>query len=1104
MTSSNDIGGGGGERERNGRSGHHHHHHHRSSNNNLNGSQSNIVGRRISNVSVNSMNNSNNNNNTNNMLNGYGHNNHNHNNNNNNNSNLQLDKEKDWDFKKSTKYPDSDDCESLPPPPPPEDDNYDFDDPPPPHHFHHHSHLNLNLDTPSPLPHLNGLVGNGGTMNHGLGHDSSPKKSRKHRNSSTSENNSPNGKSSGGGHHHQHRSNGLNGHKGHHHHHHHHHHRPSHHGTTKSSRADSVLSSDSDIRFTRRKLGDNQKCGCALIAGFLLILLFAGVIVYVGYTYLRPEPLPDRIFRARFRVIDGDYWTPDMADQSSQRFQTRSRDYRERINLIMRRSDLRDPYEGSEILALDGNEGEDVTLHFAMYFDPYAELVSAADLHSILMEEITAEHPKYLRNLTIDPTSLVIKEVLGQFDDIPGTSSSPLGGKDDVINEIATTVRPPRKCEPLKLSYCRSVGYNMTTYPNYFGHNSVEEVEADLISFRELVDAECFRQAFDFICRLLQPPCEYRRMEEPSPGRICRQYCQAFWSGCGDRLPVRFKKFLDCERFPESTGIQSCHSKPGCAVELQNNALSSRLCDGVADCPDLSDENTCTFCAYGAIYCGRGRICYPKNARCDGKQDCPDGSDEKDCLSISPQVTHLTFPAPIVPYRPRFFSEGYAVFSEKGTTGKLCSIGMETNEFVRTTVAESLCKALGYERVDFSEIRNDTEPNTSYVRVLDPRASEISFVRTTCQTKQSLYVSCGQLECGVQSALPNNGQNVGLSKMAAPGDWPWMVALFRADTHVCDGTLVSSDWVLTTESCFQGQAKATWIAIFGAVRLSSNAPWTQRRRIIGMVKSPVEGSTAALVRLETPIVYSDFVRPICLPDIPLKETIDRADSGVKPTPHAEKFSKTRAPKRRIKEYRQYFETPGDEDGTSEEYSEITESSRYQVNEFAVEFTDEGSQIPKAEAVGVIAGTKNPYPLPENSPQTNNYVSPLNYIGQSFQAPKSKPTLWTNCNTLGWSRQRDHLQRVQLKISDMKPCENISIATVNSMCTEAAYHKQDCSEEEFAGSPVLCLLPTERKWALVGVASWRIACAPNGVERPRMYDKITSNTQWIRETIAASV
>lgn len=52
------------------------------------------------------------------------------------------------------------------------------------------------------------------------------------------------------------------------------------HGLRRKS--ESVLSTDSDIRFTRRKLGDSQKCGCAVIAGFLIALLVAGVFVYVG------------------------------------------------------------------------------------------------------------------------------------------------------------------------------------------------------------------------------------------------------------------------------------------------------------------------------------------------------------------------------------------------------------------------------------------------------------------------------------------------------------------------------------------------------------------------------------------------------------------------------------------------------------------------------------------------------------------------------------------------------------------------------------------------------------------------------------------------------
>lgn len=44
-------------------------------------------------------------------------------------------------------------------------------------------------------------------------------------------------------------------------------------------KTESIMSSDSDIRFTRKKLGDNQRCGCIIIAGFLVMLLVAGLIL---------------------------------------------------------------------------------------------------------------------------------------------------------------------------------------------------------------------------------------------------------------------------------------------------------------------------------------------------------------------------------------------------------------------------------------------------------------------------------------------------------------------------------------------------------------------------------------------------------------------------------------------------------------------------------------------------------------------------------------------------------------------------------------------------------------------------------------------------------
>lgn len=74
-----------------------------------------------------------------------------------------------------------------------------------------------------------------------------------------------------------------------------------------------------------------------------------------------------------------------------------------------------------------------------------------------------------------------------------------------------------------------------------------------------------------------------------------------------------------------------CSIDLGCVEELKENALSPRICDGVVDCPDLSDERNCAYCRDGYMHCGVGRTCIPKIKRCDGKKDCPNGSDEKDC-----------------------------------------------------------------------------------------------------------------------------------------------------------------------------------------------------------------------------------------------------------------------------------------------------------------------------------------------------------------------------------------------------------------------------------------------------------------------------------------
>jgi hypothetical protein len=183
-----------------------------------------------------------------------------------------------------------------------------------------------------------------------------------------------------------------------------------------------------------------------------------------------------------------------------------------------------------------------------------------------------------------------------------------------------------------------------------------------------------------------------------------------------------------------------------------------------------------------------------------------------------------------------------------------------------------------------------------------------------------------------------------------------------------------------------------------------------------MVKSPVEGSTIALVRLQYQVSYSDFVRPICLPDVEtFKNDVAPLVSGHQDQPFAAKYHRKKE-KTVYKEEKRFF-ILSENEKNDDDY-------------------DEENDIEKESSFDKIKGT-NLFDEFMNSlkPETQSQ----HFIVESHDT-KSQ---WKNCQTLGWSR-KDHLQRIQLKINEMKACENVSITTINSLCAESVYYKQDCT------------------------------------------------------------
>lgn len=76
--------------------------------------------------------------------------------------------------------------------------------------------------------------------------------------------------------------------------------------------------------------------------------------LYVADTYLSLEPGGEQVFRGVFRVVQGDSYTAALADPSTTLFRRISREYREGLNLVYRRSAFRYPFLKSEVLAFDG------------------------------------------------------------------------------------------------------------------------------------------------------------------------------------------------------------------------------------------------------------------------------------------------------------------------------------------------------------------------------------------------------------------------------------------------------------------------------------------------------------------------------------------------------------------------------------------------------------------------------------------------------------------------------------------------------------------------------------------------------------------------------
>uniref|UniRef100_A0A673IKS9 Serine protease 27-like n=1 Tax=Sinocyclocheilus rhinocerous TaxID=307959 RepID=A0A673IKS9_9TELE len=122
-------------------------------------------------------------------------------------------------------------------------------------------------------------------------------------------------------------------------------------------------------------------------------------------------------------------------------------------------------------------------------------------------------------------------------------------------------------------------------------------------------------------------------------------------------------------------------------------------------------------------------------------------------------------------------------------------------------------------------------------------------------------------DCGVP---PLNTRVVGGTDAPA-GNWPWQVSVHYNSRHICGGTLIHSQWVMTAAHCIISTNLNSWTLYLGRqTQITSAANPNEVRVGIQSItihpkyNNPLFNNDISLMKLSQPVTFTPYIRPVCL------------------------------------------------------------------------------------------------------------------------------------------------------------------------------------------------------------------------------------------------